>query len=593
MTAKGSVLTWTDGVDARVRAACTGPGAPFELAVEEVLGARMEVFVNQPLHLRQALASAAERFGDRDYLVFEDRTYTFAQARDAAASVAEALRQRYGVGPGDRVAIVAANCAGFAITVWATVSLGAIAVALNGWWTTPELHHGLDLSEPKVLLGDRRRLERLDGSPPSMPVVVFEDEWDELEGAFPGASLPDMPVDRDDPAILQFTSGTTGRAKAAAVSHRAIFHFLQASTLGAVAHGVRTAGDGPPPAPPEGQPRVLGTSPLFHVSGLNAQLVSAALIGMAIIYHPPGRWQEETHLRLSEQYRVTNWSLVPTQLWRLVHWPELDRYDLSSLRTIGGGSAVWSPELIRLVGERLPAANASMGLGYGMTETSGLGTIMRGHEVREHSDSVGSASPTVSVAVRHADTGEVVPEGEVGEICLQSGAGFLGYWGNEEATAASFYPDRWYRTGDLGRVEDGRLYLAGRRSDLIIRGGENVYPAEVENRLLEHPDVDEVAVVGVDDPALGQQVKAIVVLRAGALSDGEALRRWAGGGLASFKVPSLVEFRAELPHNATGKVARHLLDQPEGAGHDPAEAEDEQGAAVLSAGPAGGAADGG
>ncbi len=540
-----------------------GPGAPFELVKEDVLGSTMDVFAKRPANLRQALLDAAERFGDREYLVFPDRTYTFASMIPAVTSVASVLSETYGVKAGDRVAIAAANCPAFAITFWAATSLGAITVALNGWWTGPELVQGIELTEPVVLLGDQRRLARLEGYDLGIPTVVFEEQWESIEHAAPDAPFPDQAIDEDDPAILLFTSGTTGRAKAATISHRSNLHFLQCAILGGMAHAMSGEGNSAPP--PASGPSVLGTSPMFHVSGLNATLVQATLTGMKIVYPESGRWQEETHLQLSADHAATGWSLVPTQLWRLLTWPELERYDLSSLTSVGGGSAVWPPELVRLLKERLPTVNVSMALGYGMTETSGLGTILREPELQKFADSVGRACPTVDVAIRDPEDGSAVVDGQVGEICLRTAAGFLGYWGNEEATKAAFHNDRWYRTGDLGHMEDGLLYLSGRRSDLIVRGGENIYPAEVENRLIEHPDVDEVAVIGVDHPTLGQEVKAVVVLRPEAVPDDVALREWAGTSLARFKVPSTFEFRTELPHTATGKVSRHLLAHPEEA----------------------------
>jgi acyl-CoA synthetase (AMP-forming)/AMP-acid ligase II len=546
------------------REAWMGPGAPFELVRDEVLGSTMDVFAQRPANLRQALLGGAERFGERPYLVFPDRTYTFTSIIPAVASVASVLSKTYGVKPGDRVAIAAANCPAFALTFWAATSLGAITVALNGWWTGPELIQGIELTEPVVLLGDQRRLARLEGYDLGIPTVVFEDQWEAIEHADQDAPFPDQAIDEDDPAMLLFTSGTTGRAKAATISHRSNLHFLQCAILGGLAYAMSEEGSASPPSP-AGGPSVLGTSPMFHVSGLNATLVQAVLTGMKIVYPPSGRWQEDVHLQLSSDHGVTSWSLVPTQLWRLLNWPDLDRYDLATLTSVGGGSAVWPPELVRLLKERLPSVNVSMALGYGMTETSGLGTILRGQELQKFSESVGRACPTVDVAIRDPESGSPLPDGEVGEICLRTPAGFLGYWGNEEATRAAFHEDRWYRTGDLGHLENGLLFLSGRRSDLIVRGGENVYPAEVENRLIEHPDVDEVAVIGVDHPTLGQEVKAVVVLRSGANTDEFALREWAGTSLASFKVPSTFEFRTELPHTATGKVSRHLLAHPDQA----------------------------
>ncbi len=559
----GVTLRWPDGdrLPDPTRQALIGPGAPFELRDDDVLGVTMPTFARRPPHLRQLLASGAERFGDRPYLVFPDRTLTFASVLRPVAAVARALAGRYGVGKGDRVAIAAANRAEYAITFWAATSLGAVTVAMNGWWTGPELRYGLELTRPRVLLGDRPRLERLDPIDQlEMPVVVFEEEFAALEGGGDGdteAGLPDVEIADDDPFLILFTSGTTGRPKGALLSHRSNIHFVQSSLLGGAARSA-ILGTAPPPGPP----CIVSAAPMFHIGGLNAQLVMAPATGAQLVYPPPGRWREELHLQLTERYRATNWSLVPTQLWRLLDWPELDRYDVSSLRSVGGGSAVWPPELLRRLEERLPWVRPGLSLGYGMTETNGLGTSLKVPEIYEHPDSVGEASPGVEVQVRDPGTGAALAEGAVGEICLRTPAGFLGYWDNDAATRAALDSERWYHTGDYGHVRGGLLYLEGRRRDLIIRGGENIYPAEIENRLLEHPAITEAAVIGVDHPTLGQEVKAVLVIRPPGLSDDD-VRHWVGGTLASFKVPTQVEFRSSLPYNPVGKVMKHLLEQPE------------------------------
>jgi acyl-CoA synthetase (AMP-forming)/AMP-acid ligase II len=250
---------------------------------------------------------------------------------------------------------------------------------------------------------------------------------------------------------------------------------------------------------------------------------------------------------------------VPTQLWRLLEWPDLDRYDLSSLRSIGGGGSVWAPELLRELARKLPQVRPRLGTGWGMTESNGGGTSMRPESTFEHPDSIGNAAPTVELEVRDPETGVALGEREVGEICIRTPALFLGYWDNPEATRASLTDDRWYRTGDYGHIVDDFVYLEGRRQDLIIRGGENVYPAEVENRLIEHPDILEVAVVGVDHPTLGQELKAYVVPRAPDALTSDEVREFAAQELAKYKVPAHVEFLDALPHNATGKVLKHLL----------------------------------
>ena len=209
------------------RTALIGPGAPFEMQVEEVLGTPTEVFVRRARNLRDLLVSAGARHGDTPYIVFPDREYTYRSVLGPVASVAALLRDRYGVGKGDRVAIAAANCPGWPLTFWAATALGAITVATNGWWTAPELAYGLELTKPTVLLGDGRRLDRLDGVDLGIPTVDFERDLADLEGYAVGAELPDTPIDEDDPFLILFTSGTTGRPKGALLSHRSNIHFIQ------------------------------------------------------------------------------------------------------------------------------------------------------------------------------------------------------------------------------------------------------------------------------------------------------------------------------------------------------------------------------
>jgi acyl-CoA synthetase (AMP-forming)/AMP-acid ligase II len=473
--------------------------------------------------------------------------------------VARGLRDKYGVEKGDRVGICAANCVEWVLTFWAVTALGGVTVALNGWWTGPEISYALELTEPKVLLGDRRRMSRLEGvDVGSLPCVVFEDEFEGIESSGAGAALPDVAIDEDDPFLMQFTSGTTGRPKGAMISHRSNIHFGLATYLRAAESMAKAAAAGeavPAPVPPCS----ISASPMFHVAGLNCSLVLAPMSGQTIVYPPPGKWQETVQLELTEKYRGTVWSLVPTQLWRLLEWPALKDYHLSSLRNVGGGSAVWPPELLRKLEETLPWVRPGLGLGFGMTETNGLGTSLSRGDTYTHPDSIGQPAPTVQVEIRDPGTHQVLPPGEVGEIALRTAATFLGYWRNPEATARALDAERWYHTGDFGHIRDGFVYLEGRRQDLIIRGGENIYPIEIENRLIEHPGLFEVAVVGVPHPTLGHEVKAYVVEKVpGSLTEAD-VEEWCAVTLARFKVPTHVEFVAELPHNATGKVLKHLL----------------------------------
>jgi acyl-CoA synthetase (AMP-forming)/AMP-acid ligase II len=281
---------------------------------------------------------------------------------------------------------------------------------------------------------------------------------------------------------------------------------------------------------------------------------------VTLVFPAPGPWDPLTWLELAQRHKVTSLSGVPAQFWRLLRHPDLDGYDLSSVTTVGGGGAVYPPELVRELHARFPRVR--LGNGYGMSETVGLGTLTGGDAFVANPASVGPAQPTVEVQVRD-ELGTVLPEGEVGEICLRSPSVFLGYWHDPAATAAALDGDRWYRTGDFGRVAGGLLYLESRRRDMILRGGENIYPIEIENRLVEHPGIDDAAVVGVDHPELGQEPKAFVVRRPGHDLTERQVREWCAAALAAYKVPAAVEFRDSLPYTETGKLLKQELEREE------------------------------
>jgi acyl-CoA synthetase (AMP-forming)/AMP-acid ligase II len=528
------------------------PGGPFELMMEDRSGFALQVFTHRPTSVVEVLKAGADRYVDRPYLVFPERTLTFESVVGAVAHLAMGMRNRFGVRSGDRIAIAAANCVEYALLFWAVTALGATTVGLNGWWTGPELAYAVQLTDPRVVLADQRRLERLDPFDLGSTVCPLEETVAELEAEGSGASLPEVSSHEDDPVVILFTSGTTGRPKGVPISHRNVIHFALANQLRGAELRAR-AGAAMPPLP-----CALSTSPMFHVSGLTCTMVPAPMNGLTLVYPPIGRWREDVHLALSEQHRVSGWSLVPTQLWRLLDWPDLERCDLTSLRTVTGGGATWPPGLLRKLEERLPWVRPALGLGYGMTETNGLGTSLGGAASFVHPDSIGQPLPTVEIEIRDPVTRRSLTEGVVGEIALRSASTFAGYWRDSTATQAVI-EDGWYHTGDLGSHRDGFVYLAGRRRDLIIRGGENISPVEVENRLYEHPAVAEAAVVGVPHQTLGQQVKAFLVLREGHTTTAAEIRTFAGTALAAFKVPEHVEFVGTLPHNASGKVLKHLL----------------------------------
>lgn len=530
------------------------PGSPFELHEEEVLGEKMLVYKDRPRSLPKLLRDSGAR-GDLEYIVFSDgRRWSYAQHLADVASVAHALRDRYGIQKGDHVAILAANTPEWILTYWATVSLGAVVISMNGWWAGDEIRYGLDLSKPRLLLVDERRKERLaemDGEP-EMPVLVIEDEFQALIDHAPGADLPDVEIDEDDPCLLLFTSGTTGRPKGALVSHRTLIAFTMSSFFIGARRGLTE-----PPAGEQGA--ALAPFPLFHLSGSMGSVTSMLAAGAKTVW-PMGRFDPAKIIDLTLREGVTNWTGATTHVFRLLDHPDIEKLDTSRFSNVGVGGSASTPELLRTIGETFPQLANSAGSGYGSSETGGLVSYANNAMLREAANCVGPPLPTVQIKIVD-DAGEEVPPGEAGRVCVRSPLVMLEYLNNPKANAESFLPGRYVDTGDLGRMIDGRLYIESRMRDMIIRGGENIYPAEIENRIEQHPDVAEVAVHGVDDRELGQRVKAVVVPNGGASLSEEAIRDFCAEALAYFKVPELVEIRSDpLPRNATGKVMKHVLE---------------------------------
>jgi len=568
-----SHLRWqgADALPAAVRVALTGPGAPFEIVTEPILGHDHAVFAKRPRTLRQMLDRQAAASPDLPFLISPRRQWTYREAVTDIDATAVLLAQRYGVTAGDRVGIVAANHAEYAILMWATVTLGAIITSLSGWWTTPELAYGIGLTSPLVIAGDERRLARLEGIIPDETPVRLLDVLQAEAREFAGQSPAPADIIEDSPAVILFTSGTTGRPKGATLSHRNIINFAMVNQYNAAA-GAATAAAAPVSQHPVSQQQharpahgcTIVSSPMFHISGLVAVLMTGAAFPSTLVFPPPGPWDPATWLELTARHKVTTWTGVPTHWWRLLRHPDIDAYDLSSVTNVGSGGAVFPPELVRMLNARFPRVR--LGNGYGMSETVGLGTQTGGDLFVTVPDSVGPVMPTVEAQIRD-ELGNVLAEDETGEIYLRSPSVFLGYWDNAAADAAALDPARWYRTGDYGRIANGLLFLESRRRDMILRGGENIYPIEIENRLVEHPDIDDAAVIGVDHPELGQEPKAFIVARAGATLTGEDVRAWCAAALAAFKVPVAVEFRAALPYSQTGKVMKQQLEREEAGQH--------------------------
>jgi len=534
-------------------AALTGPGGPFEIVEEPVNGTPLPVFKNRFRSLRDLLARSVQ-FGDAELAVWDTGLrWTFRDHERQIASVAAALSAKHAIGPGSRVAIFGANSPEWVLTAWGTLVLGGTVVAMNGWWQGDEVRYGLELAQPDLLVVDRARLARLEGRDPGVPTIGMEDGFDAYLDFDRAAPLPAHPIAEDDLAAIMFTSGTTGRPKGAMISHRNFIAFLMLS----FANGAIRSLTHPPEAPPAPTVSIM-SSPLFHVSGFQAGALMGPATGMKMVW-TTGRFDPEKIMRLTLDEGVTRWGGITTQLWRLVEHPAFEPERFRQIRSTGGGGSAFSPDLQRTLRAKLPQAAGDFNVGYGLTECGGLCSMATAEMLLAHPDTAGRTIPGNDVAI-FDDEGRRLPDGAEGNICVRGPNVMLGYWRNPKATEEAFFPGGWLRTGDIGRMQDGLLYLASRKRDLIIRGGENIYPLEIKNRIDEHPDVEEVAVVGVDHRELGQEVKAIVVPKAGKTLTPKQVQDWVAHALAYYKVPTHVELRREpLPRNATGKVLKAVL----------------------------------
>jgi long-chain acyl-CoA synthetase len=565
---------------AEVRAQLTGPGGMFEVVTETVAGRPMQVYKDRMRSLAEIPAGARQRGDERTFLVHGDDRWGYRRFVDTANGVARELAARCGVAPGDRVAVLSQNNPEWCLAFWATVSSGAILVGLNGWWKADEIVYGLTDSGAKVLVADRKRFERiadrLDQAPDLRHVfLVGCGPEDFPEAATAGAvqlhrfealtvspteQFPGADIDEDDPAVIFYTSGTTGRPKGAVSTHRSMIANLQNTLFGAVSSAMLGAdllggaggGDGAP-----AQTVSLFTSPLFHVSGCHSTLVVGLLAGIKLVM-PVGRFDPQQALELIERHAVTVWATVPTMVWRVCEHPSRHEYDTSSVTAVAFGGSPSADELQRKVRETFPNVKATSNA-YGLTESSSVATSITGQDAIERPTSVGPPVPTVLVRIVD-ELGDEVPTGETGEVCIYGPILMKEYWNKPEATAETLR-DGWLYTGDLGHVdEDGFLYITDRKKDMIIRGGENIYSVEIENRLVEHPKVADAAVIGVSHPSLGEEVKAVVQVEPGETLTEDDVRRWVGETLAQFKVPAHVEVREDkLPRNASGKLLKNLL----------------------------------
>jgi len=535
----------------------TAPGAPYELITADVDGTPMPVFRNAPPNLQTLYAQAAEAFPERDCYVYEGERYTYQDVWQTAARVANALSAA-GVRPGDRVGIAMRNYPEWVLAFMGITSLGAVAVAMNAWWTAEELRYGMADSGLKVLFADAERLQRVEGTAAELDVTLIavradapaHTSWETFIAAAP-AHMPAAPVAPDDNALILYTSGSTSHPKGVLSSHRAVLHAL----LGWECAAAMAAELAPPPAD-DHIPAMILTVPLFHVSGLNVQLLSSFRQGRKLV--GMYKWDPEEALKLIEAERITQFNGVPTMSWELIQSPNFHNYDTSSLKSMGGGGAAMAPEHARQIDARLPTGAA--GTGYGMTETNGLATTIAGEALLERPRSCGRPTPPI-VSIRICDeAGRELPRGATGEIWIHGPMNFRGYWNDAAATQATL-SDGWVHTGDLGHMDDeDYVFITDRAKDMVIRGGENIGCQEVEAAIYDHPAVSECAVFGLPDERLGETLAAVIMRKPGMALEVDDVKAHVAGRLARFKVPERIWIRDEqLPRIASGKIYKRGL----------------------------------
>ena len=553
----------------RAYAELTAPGSPFACSVRDVRDVPVRTFERAPPNMRVVWEQAAKR-GDAEYLVYGDERYSFGGAGARVRALAHHLRDEHGVGRGDRVAIAMRNYPEWVLAYWAITSTGAAAVAMNSWWTGPELEFALGDSAPTLAILDGERLARLAGRAGTTPLIVTRHDgdlpagayrWDDaLDAAGAPPELPAAEIEPDDDICIFYTSGTTGFPKGAQTTHRGSTHNLL--NLAFIkyccdaAHARRLAEQGlAPPAEDPGPSVSLLPVPLFHVTGCTCVLHPVTATGgkLILMHH----WDPAEALRLIERERVTSFTGVPALSRELLRHPAWGRTDTSSLRSMGGGGAALQPDLVARIDNSLHRGSPTTG--YGLTETTGIATAITSEYYVAKPHSVGPVVPCMEAKVVDEDGNELAT-GEQGELLLRGPNVIKGYFNNPEATAAAIV-DGWFRTGDIAEIDgDGWIQIKDRVKDVVIRGGENVHCAEVEAALHELDEIAEVAVFGVPDDRLGEEVAAAVVLGSGAALTAHDLTAHLADRLARFKHPRHVWFLDEpLPRNANGKFLKREL----------------------------------
>ena len=537
------------------------PGGLFEITETEVRGVRTKVFAGTPPNLRFLYQMAAQR--EDEFVVYEEERWTMPEILKLSGQLGSTLIKKFSITKGDRVAIAMRNYPEWIAAFAAITSIGAVAVPLNAWWEPEELGFALNDSGAKVVFADTERIEKILNSNVNitpLQIIRVRSESQNSDGTVPlnalldlDSTMPEVEIDPDENATILYTSGTTGSPKGAVSSHRAILSALLGfSARAQVAELVEPQKD---PSEITQRNCFMLCVPLFHVTGL-IPVMLGSFVGQSklVMMH---KWDPNRALELIEQEHVTHFIGVPTMSWDLLEAETFDLRDTSTLRSVGGGGAPMPPELVKRIDENFKRGKP--GLGYGMTETNAYGPQNTGKEFLDHPTSTGRPVPIMQLRVTDS-SGKVLSAGEKGELWFNGPTIITEYWNRPEATKEAIV-DGWLRSGDIGHIDEhGRVFVSDRVKDMVLRGGENIYCAEVEASIYELPEVYECSVYGVPDKRLGEKVACHIMIRPGSSLTDEQVRGSLTGKIANFKIPEVIIIVSDpLPRNASGKILKRQL----------------------------------
>ncbi len=525
--------------------------AAFRIREKPRGGHKIRVFAENHAYLSQVF-KRLETYGEREFIVHEDVRLTFAESRTQAARLAHHLASQCAIEPGDRIGLVLPNSPEWMLSFIAISAIGAVPALINARAGADEVNHCLSSTACRLCIHQRNDLAA------EISDLTLAETQRILSGRV-DHPLPETPRGPDDEALLMFTSGTTGLPKGASLSHEGVLTALKTIEYSgaliakgmAEAFGIdygTLAGMRPPPVN-------LLIFPLFHVSGCHAVFLTSLLQGGKVVLMT--RWNAEEAVALMAREKVTAFPAVPTMHRDLLRLESLAEHDLSSLTSLSVGGQATPPALLADIHRAFPSA--VMGTGYGMTESNGTVTLMIGSEFIDNPRTAGRPVSTVDVEVRD-DRGNALPANTTGEIHIR-GSTLMTRYANSEHDA--FDADGWFATGDLGYLdEDGLVYIVDRKTDMVISGGENIYCAEVERVLDQHPNVRESAAFGLPDERLGEKLVATVVPDADGDLTEAALIDHCVSRLAKHKAPKQVRIqRRPLPRNASGKTIKAQVKQ--------------------------------